>query len=168
MSTISKNKEELLAAIKDTFAKLDKDLEGISLEMARNSEMDGHAKGTMMSVCDLLAYLIGWGELVLSWNRQTQNGEVINFPTPDFKWTELGLLAQQFYKDYQHLDFSELRIRLKETVERLLILVASMTDESLYGTPFYKHYPFGRMVQLNSSAPYKNARTRLRKWKKLN
>ena len=40
------------------------------------------------------------------------------------------------------------------------------TDASLYGEAWYGKYPLGRMIQLNTSSPYANARARLRKWKK--
>ncbi|MCG8400066.1 MAG: ClbS/DfsB family four-helix bundle protein, partial [Firmicutes bacterium] len=36
----------------------------------------------------------------------------------------------------------------------------------LYGTPWYEKWTMGRMIQLNTSSPYKNARNRIRKWKK--
>ncbi|KES09456.1 Protein of unknown function (DUF1706), partial [Snodgrassella alvi SCGC AB-598-P14] len=42
--------------------------------------MEGHAKGTMMSAAQLVSYLIGWGELVLSWHKQEQSGQKIAFP----------------------------------------------------------------------------------------
>ena len=43
-------------------------------------KIDGHAKGTKMSISDLVAYLIGWGELVLKWNRKKKTETKLIFP----------------------------------------------------------------------------------------
>ena len=61
---VPKNKIELLEAIQTNYSKLSKDLIGIPRNMTTNQELEGHAKGTKMSVCNLVAYLIGWGELL--------------------------------------------------------------------------------------------------------
>ena len=65
---IPKSKTELIAAIETTFKKLYIELESISDEKAALIELEGHAKGTSMNIENLVAYLIGWGELVLKWN----------------------------------------------------------------------------------------------------
>ncbi|MNK06664.1 hypothetical protein D3C87_245630 [compost metagenome] len=43
----------------------------------------------MMSINNLLAYLIGWGELVFKWNRKKDNNEPVYFPDTGYKWNEL-------------------------------------------------------------------------------
>ncbi len=105
---VQKNKEELIFAIESSYSKLKKDLETIPTELTIEKELEGHAKGTKMSVSDLVAYLIGWGELVLKWNRKKENGEQVDFPETGYKWNELGKLAQKFYTDYENMDYSEL------------------------------------------------------------
>ncbi len=50
--------------------------------------LNGHAKGTLMSISNLVAYLIGWGELVIKWEAKSKRGEVIDFPETNYKWTE--------------------------------------------------------------------------------
>jgi len=165
---IPSNKSELQSAINDTYTKLKKDLVDIPIEMTSIKELEGHAKGTLMSVQDLVAYLIGWGELVLKWNDLIEKGEEVDFPETDFKWTELGLLAQKFYKDYEKYTYKKRLILLDNTVAKLLYLIESTPDEDLYNTIWYKTYPMGRMIQLNTSSPYKNARSRVRKWKRSN
>ena len=49
-----------------------------------------------MSVSDLVAYLIGWGELVLKWNEKKEKREKVDFPETGYKWNELGKLAKKF------------------------------------------------------------------------
>lgn len=52
---------ELRTAIESSFEKLMRELETVPVDLAGTRDMDGHAAGTLMSVNDLVAYLIGWG-----------------------------------------------------------------------------------------------------------
>ncbi len=79
---------------------------------------------------------------------------------------EMGRLAQKFYNDYADDDYQSLLNQYDEVVTRILALVDSLDNEYLYATAWYKKYPFGRMIQFNTSSPYANARSRIRKWKK--
>ncbi|WP_062053136.1 ClbS/DfsB family four-helix bundle protein [Aquimarina longa] len=165
---VPKNKEELIFSIKDSYSKLKKDLDTIPVRFSTLKEMEGHAKGTKMSVCNLVSYLIGWGELVLKWNRGKINGKEVDFPETGYKWNELGKLAQKFYLDYEKLEYKALLTKLEHTVHTIIALVESIENSDLYEQPWYDKWPIGKMIQLNTSSPYKNARSRIRKWKKLN
>ncbi|MDH8045884.1 colibactin self-protection protein ClbS, partial [Klebsiella pneumoniae] len=68
----------------------------ITPQLAFEPLLEGHAKGTTISVANLVSYLIGWGELVLHWHDQEAKGKTIIFPEEGFKWNELGRLAQKF------------------------------------------------------------------------
>lgn len=163
---IPKNKEELIFEIKNNYSKLKNDLETIPTELTKERELDGHAKETKMSISDLVAYLIGWGELVLKWNNKKENGEKVDFPETGYKWNELGKLAQKFYSDYENLDYSDLLNKLDQTVDKILKLIESNTNKELYENAWYDKWTKGKMIQFNTSSPYKNARSRVRKWKK--
>jgi len=165
---IPRSKNELLTAIRLTYQKLRIDLIEIDPSEAFLKELPGHSKNTKMSVTNLVAYLIGWGELVLKWNSTFENGSKPIFPEEGFKWTELGALAQKFYSDYEQLSFEELIEKLDLVVNSLLILIEASSNEDLYQKNWYKKYSMGRMIQLNTSSPYKNARSRVRKWKRSN
>ena len=119
-----------------------------------------------MSPADLVAYLLGWNELVLRWLDRDDRGEVVEFPETDFKWNQLGLLAQKFYADYQHIDWPDLLTRLTAANISLVETISSRTDGELYGRPWYGKWTKGRMIQFNTSSPYTNARVRIRKWLK--
>lgn len=165
---VPKSKEELIVEIENNYSKLKKDLEDIPIELTKRKELEGHAKETKMSIADLVGYLIGWGELVLKWNRMKENGKQVDFPETNYKWNELGKLAQKFYVDYENLDYRELLDKLNQTVDEIQTLIKNNTNEELYETPWYDRWTKGKMIQLNTCSPYKNARSRVRKWKKLN
>lgn len=165
---VPKSKEELLAAIESNYRKLRLELESIPTSLIRKGNMPGHRKGTIMNACDLVAYLIGWGELVLKWHRIRDRGQEPDFPESNFKWTELGQLAQKFYADYKNEDFRTLLQRLDIAKGMIVHLVESKTDRQLYGSPWYRRCTMGKMIQLNTASPYRNAHGRIRRWKKEN
>lgn len=160
------NKQELLAAIETNYARLALDLRRVSPEQSALKTMEGHAKGTLMSVHDLVAYLVGWNELVLKWCERRDQGLSVDFPETSFKWNELGKLAAKFYSDYEDVPFSELLSRLESAKNALVALITARTDAELYAVEWYEKYTLGRMIQFNTSSPYANARGRLRKWLK--
>ncbi|WP_269434506.1 MULTISPECIES: ClbS/DfsB family four-helix bundle protein [Burkholderia] len=163
---IPQTRQELLDAIRTTYEKLAADLAGVPPERAREATLEGHARGTRMSAADLVAYLIGWNQLVLKWCDASAHGRPVDFPDTGYKWNELGRLAQKFYADHAHDDYPGLLHRFADVHARIVSLVERETDESLYGARWYEKYTLGRMIQFNTSSPYANARARLRKWKK--
>ncbi len=165
---IPNSKQELLEAMTTTYAKLAQELARVPPALAREPVLEGQVKGTRMSVCDLLAYLVGWNELVLHWHAQLRDGkriEDIAFPAEGFTWNALGKLAQRFYADYAELSMADLQQRLALAKDQLLALVDAHDDAQLYGRPWYTHYTMGRMIQFNTASPYANARLRLRAWR---
>lgn len=163
---IPKDKNELQKAIVENYKKLTLELSNIPIDHTVNKELEGHSKNTLMSVNDLVSYLIGWGQLVLKWNYKKSKGLEVDFPEKGFKWNELGLLAQKFYHDYENHDFKTLIAQLDNTTNDILKLIESKTNNELYEMPWYDKWTLGKMIQLNTSSPFKNAKDRIRKWKK--
>ncbi|MBL3519020.1 ClbS/DfsB family four-helix bundle protein [Aliarcobacter lanthieri] len=159
------NKEELLIAINTNYIKLKKELNNIPIEKTNIKELEGHSKNTLMSINNLISYLIGWGELVLKWDRKRQNNQQVDFPETGYKWNQLGKLAQKFYEDYQYDDFNTLIIKLDKVVENILLLIQNKSNKELYEVNWYEKWTLGRMIQFNTSSPYTNAKARIRKWK---
>lgn len=166
--SIPKNKQELLTAIVENYQKLSNELSSIPVELTDKKELEGHSKNTLMSIHNLVAYLLGWGQLVLKWNDKKNKGLAVDFPETGFKWNELGQLAQKFYKDYEDLDFTKLCKELDKTIHQILKIIESKTNKELYETPWYDKWTLGKMIQLNTSSPFKNAKDRIRRWKKSN
>ena len=160
------NKEELQKAIETNYYKLKKELSTIPVELTTVTDLEGHAKDTIMSINNLVSYLIGWGELVLKWNRKKDNNVSVDFPETGYKWNELGKLAQKFYKDFEGIEFNTLCSKLDETVSKILNLIEQKSNAELYEVSWYEKWTLGRMIQFNTASPYTNARGRIRKWKK--
>lgn len=163
---IPQNRAELLLAIDTNFGKLFKALQAVPESMAQVPGMEGHCRGTTMSVTNLVAYLIGWNELVIKWIERDAASLPVDFPETGFKWNELGRLAQKFYRDYEGLAYPALLMRLMAARERIIELIEARGDDQLYGCLWYEKWTMGRMIQFNTASPYLNANGRLRKWLK--
>lgn len=164
--SIPADKKELKDAILKNYSQLRLELHGIPLSLTKARELPGHSKNSSMSVCNQLAYLVGWGELVLKWNREKEKKKQPDFPDTGYKWKELGKLAEKFYEDYEGESYNSLLAKLDETVNHILELVDKKSNRQLYGEEWYEKYTLGRMIQLNTSSPFMNAKARIRKWKK--
>lgn len=164
---VPQSKDELLQAINVNFERLRNDLRAVPSALADECGMEGHAKNTQMSVANLVAYLIGWNELVLKWLALDASGKPIDFPETGFKWNELGRLAKKFYADHAERSYPQLLERLDDAKNRIVAEIECRSDDQLYGAPWYDgKWTMGRMIQFNTSSPYANARARLRKWMK--
>lgn len=160
------NKDELLNAIMTQYDQLKKELISIPLELTQLEELEGHAKDTRMSIHDLLAYIVGWGTLVVKWLQHKEHVAAIDFPETGYKWNELGKLAQKFYRDYEAVDFATLMQQSDTVMQQILELLGDISNDELYDLSWYQQWTLGRMIQLNTASPYANARGRIRKWKK--
>ncbi|POP41725.1 hypothetical protein CHU32_25465 [Superficieibacter electus] len=159
---VPESKAALLLEMEKSWQLLRKKLARIPAEHAFIETLDGHASGTRMSAANLVSYLLGWGEQVLTWHQQEEAGEEIIFPAAGYKWNELGKLAQAYYAKYAAItSWSELCARLDENHRQLLSLVQRYSDSELYQCPWYGKWTRGRMIQFNTVSPYKNAGTRL-------
>ena len=166
MSSIPQNKDELINAITLTSKKLSDEYRSIPDELSRTFGIEGNVKGTEISVCDTLAYLIGWGKLVLKWYSLQSQGRHVDFPETGYKWNQLGLLAQSFQQEYRGWDFGNLQSEFTSTTQEILLLVGGLDDHALYGVSWYDKWTLGRMIQLNTSSPMKNVRIKVRRFKK--
>ena len=166
MSSIPQSKEELAFAIHSIFDKLMADYRAIPDEFSRECGVEGSVKGTRISVCDTVAYLVGWGRLVLKWHSLKSQGLPVDFPETGYKWNQLGLLAEQFYNHYADWQYQDLLAELELTVSELLSLISSLSNYELYETTWYDTWPLGRMIQFNTSSPMKNMRSKVRRFKK--
>ena len=168
MSSVPQSKDELLSAINSIFPKLMDDYRIVPESLSRKCELEGNIKGTQISVCDTVAYLVGWGKLVLKWHSLKSQGLPVDFPDTGYKWNQLGLLAVSFHDEYSDWKYEDLLTELDSTINELISLISSLSNEELYETTWYEKWTLGRMIQFNTSSPMKNMRTKVRRFNKSN
>ncbi len=163
---VPQDKKQLIDAIEKNYRLLKIQIDRVPPLHSAYKVMEGHAKDTVMSLNDLLSYLIGWGQLVLKWQKNYKNVELIDFPETNYKWNELGRLAQKFYLDYKEYNTQELLQLLDSVVSEILRNIEQTTNFDLYEKPWYGKWTLGRMIQFNTASPYNNAKNRIAKYLK--
>ncbi len=112
--------------------------------------------------------------LILSWQQDNQDGKEVMTPTPDYKWNNLGCLYQSFYDKYADVSLGILIELFHRDVDRIIQLVESYDDKELFEqggrqwamtTP--SSWPIWKWIHINTVAPFKSFRTKIRKWKKV-
>lgn len=160
---VPQDKKQLVDAIEKNYRLLKIQIDRVPPLQRAATVMEGHAKDTVMSLNDLVSYLIGWGQLVLKWQKNYNNVELIDFPETNYKWNELGRLAQKFYLDYKEYNSQELIQLLDTVVSKILQNIEETTNFDLYEKPWYGKWTLGRMIQFNTASPYNNAKNRIAK-----
>ena len=75
--------------------------------------------------------------------------------------------GEKFYADYADLDYPSLLSALDAAKIRIVDQVNIRSNAQLYGQLWYGKHTMGRMIQLNTAVPYKNATARLRRLRKM-
>jgi hypothetical protein len=121
----------------------------------------------------MIAYQLGWMELLLGWERDERAGEEVVTPAPGYKWNQLGDLCQAFYRRWETPLAEVLTDRFKISLDEVVHLVKGLTEEDLFepgqrawasSTP--SAWPVWKWVHINTVAPFTTFRTKIRKWKK--
>lgn len=122
----------------------------------------------------MIAYQLGWMNLLLNWESQEQKGNRVITPTSEYKWNNLGGLYNSFYKEYNKYTLKELCAEFLKKQEEIIELINSYTDEDLFNKGGRKwasstpsNWAIWKWIHINTVAPFKSFRVKIRKWKKL-
>ncbi len=161
------SKIELLDNIRSAYEKLDHEFADVPSNMEKNQHISGH-----ISCCNTLAYQIGWARLLLGWEATERKGLQPAMPAKGYKWNELGKLAQSFYDESSSKSLKQLRSEFHNEFSNLLQWVESLSEEELFVVHQRQwageKWPLVKWIQVNTIAPYRSARTKVRRWKKAN
>ena len=165
------SKEELKEEIIKSYKKYIEEFNDIdeNLKDKRIEEVD-------RTPAENLSYQVGWTSLLLKWEENEKASIEVKTPSEKFKWNELGKLYEWFNESYSNLSLKELKSILDENINKILKLIDDMTEEELFNphmrrwaddatkTAVWEVYKF---IHVNTVAPFKTFRTKIRKWKKL-
>jgi len=162
------SKKALANEIMRTYLLLDKEFDGIPIdkEEYRIADVDRTPR-------EMIAYQLGWLNLLLGWERDEKAGKAVITPSPAYKWNELGLLYKDFYDIYAGLPLNELRPLLKQRVLEICEWIEVLEEEDLFvagrrkWTVTSANWPMCKWIHINSVAPFKSFRTKIRKWKRI-
>lgn len=164
-----KNKQELIEEINrraklfiDEFREVDASEKDILLE-----EVD-------RTPAQMLAYQLGWMQLLLYWEEQNRKGIEVQTPTPELKWNQLGVLYDQFDEQYSGETLEALIQLFELSIDKITEMVGQYTEEELFkeggrqwATTTPSNWPIWKWIHINTVALFKSFRTKIRRWKKL-
>lgn len=163
------DKQQLIDSIKNSAALYIKEFEGIG-ESDKNRRMEEGER----TPYENLAYQLGWMSLIQQWEKDEREGNTPEMPAPGIKWNKMGQLHQQFYAAYGSHSILEMKGLFFKKVEELCVWLDSFEEAALFqpggrkwaqSTP--SNWPVWKWVHINTVAPFKTFRSKIRKWKRL-
>ncbi|GIP19975.1 ClbS/DfsB family four-helix bundle protein [Paenibacillus sp. J22TS3] len=161
------SKAELIEAVHTGYLLLDGEYEGMP-----EDQKDVPVPEVDRTPAQIIAYQLGWLDLVMSWDRDEKAGRTVVMPAPGYKWNQLGGLYQSFYDQYADCSLADLRRLFGEAEKKWLDWIDTLSEEELFTQGVRKwtgdkpNWPMVRWIHINSVAPFKSFRAKLRKWKK--
>lgn len=138
------------------------------------SQKDELIDGVDRTPAQMIAYQLGWLDLVKSWDDDEVAGKIPTLPAEGYKWNQLGTLYQHFYKIYQDYSLKELITLFNQKIAIWNKWIESLDDDTLFikdkrnwTKPYPEAWTVARFIHINSVAPFKSFRTKIRKWKRL-
>jgi hypothetical protein len=143
-------------------------------EDVRESDKDTTVPGIDRTPARMISYQLGWMALLRKWDEEELSGHVPELPAPGLKWNALGKLYQRFYDEYSRYSLAELSTMFKDAVNSLCFWMDGFSEEEVFkiggrkwasSTP--SNWPIWKWIHINTVAPFKSFRSKIRKWKKL-
>ena len=160
--------EELIAEIRKRA-----DLFIVEFDAVTEADRDTFKDGVDRTPAQMLAYQLGWMDLLLGWEEGERAGREVVTPAPGYRWNRLGDLYSTFYEQWSDASLPQLREAFRERVDGVVALVASLSRDELFTsgqrawaslTP--SAWPVARWIHINTVAPFTSFRTRIRAWKR--
>ncbi|MDD3340637.1 MAG: ClbS/DfsB family four-helix bundle protein [Bacilli bacterium] len=158
----------------DFINEINKQAELFINEFKQVQDKDLLIEGVDRTPAQMIAYNLGWMHLVLDWEEKESKGMQVVTPTENYKWNHLGDLYRDFYKEYEEYSLEELITAFLDTQTKIIKLVSAYSDIELFeqgqrqwasSTP--SNWPIWKWIHINTVAPFKTFRAKIRKWKKL-
>lgn len=162
------NRQELILEISNRAELFIKEFNDID-----EKDKDRLIDGVDRTPAQMIAYQLGWMNLILDWEKQEQQGHIVITPTADYKWNNLRGLYENFYKQYKEYTLEELCTMFIKAEQQVIELINKLTDVELFqqggrkwssSTP--SNWAICKWIHINTVAPFKSFRTKIRKWKK--
>ena len=167
---IYNSKQELKDEIKKTYNKFIVEFDDVP-----EDKKDFCIEEVDRTPAEILAYQVGWTNLLIKWEQDERNGLEVKTPSDEFKWNHLGELYKWFNDTYSGLSLYELKSKLDNNINVIFELIDSMRDEELFASHQRKWadgatksvvWEVYKFIHINTVAPFGTFRTKIRKWKK--
>ena len=96
------------------------------------SELHILKDGVDRTPAQMLAYQLGWMDLLLGWERDEQSGREVVTPAPGYRWNRLGDLYDSFDEQWRNTSLPRLQEAFRDRVDDVVALVTSLSREELF------------------------------------
>lgn len=154
-------KKQLLEAMQTEQQSLEELLAGLSPDQMTRPGIVGE-----WSVKDVLAHLIEWEQMVLSWYSAGLRGEVPATPAEGFTWAQLPQLNQQIYEKHCDQPLADIQKEFKPSYRKILTTVEGISEKDLFTRGRFawtKSTTLGAYFISSTSSHYHWARTTMKK-----
>lgn len=134
---------------------------------------DKIVEGVDRTPAQMIAYQLGWMNLILEWEDKELKGIEVKTPHEKYKWNNLGGLYEEFYVQHEKYTLNELCENFYQSVNAIIQLTEGYTDTELFQSGGRKwasstpaNWAIWKWIHINTVAPFKTFRTKIRKWKK--
>ncbi|MDR0895270.1 MAG: ClbS/DfsB family four-helix bundle protein [Prevotellaceae bacterium] len=163
------SKQELIDEIKSASSGFVKEFVNV-----REDDKDLRMDGVDRTPQEMIAYQLGWMNLIRGWDSDEQAGKPIAMPAPGIKWNQMGELYSSFYKHYSQYSLMELCEMFTTEVDSLTKWLDGFSEDEVFKSGGRKwasstssNWPIWKWVHINTVAPFSTFKSKIRKWKKL-
>jgi hypothetical protein len=163
------SKQALIDEINKTAERFIKEFDGIA-----ETDKDIRVDEADRTPQEMIAYQLGWMDLIRSWDSDELAGKEVVTPAPGCKWNQMGELYRGFYEKYSAYTLERLREMFTAAVGDTVKWFQGFTDDEIFEPGGRKwaastasNWPIWKWVHINTVAPFKSFRGKIRKWKKL-
>ena len=150
----AQSKDELLAATRKEYRKLDTLVADVSDTEAVMKDMDN------TSIKDVIGHRAHWIGLFLGWYADGMAEKEVFFPAPGYKWNQLKAYNAELRESQSGLSWIAVKLLLADNHARLLEFVNSHSNSELYGGPMKganNDWTPGRWAEAAGPSHYRSA-----------
>lgn len=127
--------------------------------------------GGKVSVADLIAQQIGWGNLLISWYRNGVDRKKFVMPGEGFETWDYTGIAKHFHKKYHYNTIEEAQEELHHVATKIITIVEhEYTSGHLESYGIWKwctlqsgkQWPLSQWIITNTAAPYQRVQKQIR------
>lgn len=161
------SKRDLLAEIEFEKAKLDGLLEKAGKE---RMTQPGVTPGGW-SVKDILAHLIGWQQMIVSFHVAEARGEVPEVPGHGLTWRETPKLNEMIYREHRDRPLEKILKEFKRSHREMLQIMENVPDEDFVTVGRFQwagpSWTLSDYVRAETASHYRWASRHISKWLKV-
>jgi hypothetical protein len=121
------NKAQLLSAMQQEHAALDKSLESLTPD-----QLTHVSKTTKWSIKDVLAHLMAWEQMCLGWHKAGLRGIVPPLPAAGYNWAQIPALNQEILARYRNCSLAEVQKQYHASYRQMLKTVQGIEEANLF------------------------------------